>query len=745
MRLMDVEAPQEVRSLGHRCAVRDDGTVREVWLNYALFLRYPKEDVVTQRFAVASLAQLGVATKTQIAEAFDCHRNSVGRMAAALEGKGLQALLTAKPGPRGPWKLDGALRDRVWQLYQRGLKVSAIIARLRRERGTRVSCRSVERIVRERTAEGEGAARQPSLAEARPVALPLFRVVPETPTVAEAEATAPPAGVLEAPSVPPSANGAWGEPAEQELPRVVVQEGPVVHAGAFLLYPALAAMGLVEAFQKVYRPLAGRRYGLRELVLSLFFLWVLGYPSVEAFKGARRRDVGALIGARLAPSVKTLRRKLGELATLRQGHRVVLEMARRCVDRDIVQVGVLYVDGHLKPYYGRRSVGEVWSPQRRMPVPGLAQYFVNDVQGRPLFFLTAQPHRSLTQMLPKLVEEIRALIGERPFTLVFDRGGYSLRLFRDLRGQGVHLLTYRRKPFAPYPQEAFQPQACEFKGRRREFRLHEDTVDLGEAGLLRVIALQRDDGRQTHILTTDRETGAARLACLMINRWGQENFFKYMLQHYALDALHGYGADGVIEEAQVPNPRWRELDREVRDLKERIRGIKEQMGTLAAQRANRKGLRPLRRELQGLEQTLATRKRERAVAPKQVPVRQTERRLDRLDLEKKVLADTIKVAAYNAEAWLLERLERHYQDPRDGREVLRSLLHLKGRLRLEGTDLVVHLAPPEVPRYRRALAGLCADLNGQAPIFPGTTYRLRFTLAGTSMHHQPSHLVGAMS
>jgi hypothetical protein len=142
---------------------------------------------------------------------------------------------------------------------------------------------------------------------------------------------------------------------------------------------------------------------------------------------------------------------------------------------------------------------------------------------------------------------------------------------------------------------------------------------------------------------------------------------------------------------------------------------------------------------------MTARKRERAQEPKQAPASQVGGPRDALDVEKKVLADTIKLAAYNAEAWLLERLERHYQDPRDGREVLRSFFHLKGRLRLEGTDLVVHLTPPEVPRYRRALAGLCADLNGQAPVFPGTTYRLRFTLAGTPVHHQPSHSVGAMS
>ncbi|MDP2950357.1 MAG: hypothetical protein Q8P22_12575 [Chloroflexota bacterium] len=218
-----------------------------------------------------------------------------------------------------------------------------------------------------------------------------------------------------------------------------------------------------------------------------------------------------------------------------------------------------------------------------------------------------------------------------------------------------------------------------------------------------------------------------------------------MRQHYALDALLGYGADGVEEEALVPNPRRKELDREIRQPKARIRGIKEQMGALAAERANRKGFRSLRREVRDLGQTLAARKRERAGMPHQVSMSQCDRHLDRLNLEKKVLADTIKVAAYNAEAWLLERLDRHHEDSRDIREVLRILIRLKGRLRFQGTDLVVNLTPPETSRYRRALEGLCGELNRLATPFPGTPYQIHFTVAGAQVHTTPFSPVGAMS
>lgn len=64
MRLMDVEAPQGVRSLGHRCVVRDDGTVREVWLNCSekgASSSLKRDPVAEPLYAVDSSSEGGLA------------------------------------------------------------------------------------------------------------------------------------------------------------------------------------------------------------------------------------------------------------------------------------------------------------------------------------------------------------------------------------------------------------------------------------------------------------------------------------------------------------------------------------------------------------------------------------------------------------------------------------------------------------------------------------------------------------
>ena len=103
----------------------------------------------------------------------------------------------------------------------------------------------------------------------------------------------------------------------------------------------------------------------------------------------------------------------------------------------------------------------------------------------------------------------------------------------------------------------------------------------------------------------------------------------------------------------------------------------------------------------------------------------------RVQFEKKEFAGTmVKVAAYNAQSWLADRLARHYLNTNDLHDLLRSFAHLSGTLirRADG-GVKVCLQPPDIPLQRRALAGLCADLNLGRPVFPGTGVPLHYEVA----------------
>ena len=77
----------------------------------------------------------------------------------------------------------------------------------------------------------------------------------------------------------------------------------------------------------------------------------------------------------------------------------------------------------------------------RLPMPGTSDYWINDQSGEPLFVITAEANAGLARMLPPLLAEIRTLIGERRITIVFDRGGWSPKLFRNIIAQGFDMIN----------------------------------------------------------------------------------------------------------------------------------------------------------------------------------------------------------------------------------------------------------------------------------------------------------------
>ena len=100
---------------------------------------------------------------------------------------------------------------------------------------------------------------------------------------------------------------------------------------------------------------------------------------------------------------------------------------------------------------------------------------------------------------------------------------------------------------------------------------------------LRLVAVKKKSGGQTHVLATGRltwksleqEVGAedlpaVEIAWWMFSRWSQENWFKYMRTEYALDVLVDYSVELDDATRQVVNPRWRELDRHVASSRRRL-------------------------------------------------------------------------------------------------------------------------------------------------------------------------------
>ena len=239
------------------------------------------------------------------------------------------------------------------------------------------------------------------------------------------------------------------------------------------------------------------------------------------------------------------------------------------------------MDGHFCPYFGQHPTPKGWDGKRRLAAKGHTDVYLHDAQGRVLFFFSQPLNDSLARALPGAVAEIRRVHGDQPFTLVFDRGGYSGDAFRFLQAAGIGFITYLKGRSArrQYPWKRFHRGWFSFEGRRHSYRLFEKKTRLKAVGSMRTILFLGDDGQQIPVLTNLPATvhSAKIVHCLRL-RWRQENSFKFLSEHYAIDQIIQYGATPEAQDRMVPNPQRKALKEQVRTLSKQIQSLEAQLG-----------------------------------------------------------------------------------------------------------------------------------------------------------------------
>jgi transposase len=738
--LFDV-APAPGRAIGRHLRLVESDGLRGVLFGSTAIHVFDASDKEAEAACIATLSRAELASDVDIAAAFGIHRNTVGRLVARFEREGMAAVVPAKRGPKGASKVTPEvialiaghaaelpgwrLRDLVAERAGVSLSLSYVCRLAAEHRGAQLEL------------SGPGArttldARTQEAVDEETVDRD-DRVVDEEAGVVDEEA----GGADDRVGDEPSESGEGGVAGAFDPPAVLPDGVHGRYMGLALYYPALAAVGLVEVARSVFRLPRSERFGVRATTITLFFMTVLSRTTLEAAKHLRRAEFGAMVGSGRAPCVKTLRRKLAELVGQKMAGEFGVRLARRWVDTGIVATAYLYVDGHMKAYTGKRKLQEVWNSQRRMPLPGVESYFVGDGQGRPILFLTEEISTNLAKAMPRVVEAIREVIGDRPFTVIFDRGGYDGNLFAWLTAQKISFITYQRGN-PKLPDSAFARRETRFEGRRVRFMIATDSVKVGKTGPWRRVVIRTKDGHQTPILTNlGPEVGAARIACLMFARWRQENLFKYMTAHHGLDQLVSYGADAADGDTLIPNPERKRLDRQIAEKRKQLAALKADLGDalLDEPKAGRSahGLKIAQagavKRLRSLESDIDTLVAIRKPLPAKIRVADTGQRRDVMRVEHKAIVDRIKISAYNAEEWLLDRLVIHYPNPHDVRDLLRSFAELSGRIDTTENGVVVTLDTPDTPIHRRALRGLVADLNSIGTTFPGTDEPVTYQVA----------------
>ena len=339
-------------------------------------------------------------------------------------------------------------------------------------------------------------------------------------------------------------------------------------AGLLLALPALEETGLLEGARQVYGRLRDGYYGLAATLLTLVFLALAGEPRAEGATRIPPAALGRVLGLDRAPEVKTIRRKLGELAAAGKAADLIMALARRHAAARPQTLGFLYIDGHTRAYHGIRTVQKMHIARLKFPAPATEETWVTGQDGEPVFMVAAEPSESLAGELRRLLPQLRQVVGEgRRVTVCFDRGGWSPALFADITAAGFDLLTWRKGPAPDIGADAFTTISCaDDRGRAHEYDLADTTITLtirdgprkGQTVSLRQVTRRvpaRGGGtRQIHALTSRTDLAAGELCWRLTSRWREENYFRYARTHFALDALDSHAATPDDPDREVPNP-----------------------------------------------------------------------------------------------------------------------------------------------------------------------------------------------
>jgi hypothetical protein len=731
-------------------SLQTEADQRVILVHGVVYSHYSREDRTAEAYALVSLYESGYVDQNDLARSFGYSTRTLRRFQQRLHSGGLNALVRPEGRPAGgSTGPKPTARDRtILRLKTRGLSNRGIGGRLG------LSEMMIRKILRRLGWQPAPEATLPLLSKADPPTEPAT-ISHSSSDHIPLPAAPPPPLQREEPGVKPAAQSFDQNPLDRSMDRLLAALGllddalplfapaqNLPHAGVLLAIPALVASGLLSAAEKIYGNLRPSFYGLRTTLVAYVLLALLRISRPEALKEYPPGELGRIVGLDRMPEVKTLRRKLARLAAGKGSFQLGQEIARQRIREHGHVLGFLYVDGHVRAYHGKHTIPKAYVTRSRLAAPATTDYWVNDKRGDPLFVVTAAANAALTRMLPIVLREVRQLLGpKRRATVVFDRGGWSPKLFRELLALGFDILTYRKGRTRRIAEARFTQHKAKLDGRRVHYLLHEQPVRFLKGKLrLRQITRLTKGGHQTPIVTSRWDLRAIVLAYRMFERWRQENFFKYVREEFLIDALADYEIEPDDPNRSVPNPARKAIEKELRRMRTQLGKLRASYAAITLDVRPRrlprteakKAKEKLRTEIAQAKARLEKLQAQHHALSRRVSVAEAQKghAVVKLSTERKHLTNVLKMVAYQIESDLLELIRPHYKRvDEEGRTLIQTILDDAADIEPTQDQLRITLAPLSSRHRTHPLEILCAALNQTNTVFPGTELQMRYSVA----------------
>jgi hypothetical protein len=532
----------------------------------------------------------------------------------------------------------------------------------------------------------------------------------------------------------------------------------VSHGGVLLALPALLQNGLLARTELL--PMNPAFYALHDILLLLSFMALARVHSIEQLRWVDAGEWGRLLGLDRIPEVRTLREKIAEIT--RNAERIREWQRRQSADwmaEDPEMAGRLYVDGHVRVYFGDQvALLRRYVSRQRLCLRGITDYWVNDQLGKPYFVISTPLTEGLQVMLrQKIVPRLLADVPNQPteqelaadprrhrFVIIVDREGYSPAFFKEMWELRIACQTYHKHPGPDWPTEEFVDQEVRLPcGEIVRMALAERTTQLSNGMDVREIRKLGTDQHQTSVITMDLLSTTAMIMAYMVARWSQENFFRYMAQEFDIDKLAGYQAELFRESGKIVNPAYRQADALVRKqtaiVTRRQREFGQQdlllKGAIEQCPAAVERLATLQAKCEEVEQELVRCKARRAGLAKHINIDDLteDEKIRTLAPVKKLFLDAIKMIAYRAETAMVALVRPVMARADDARSLLQQIFATPADILPDPQTktLTIKLHHLTCGAHDRIAQRLIEELNAAEINYPGTDLRLVYQMVSS--------------
>jgi len=453
--------------------------------------------------------------------------------------------------------------------------------------------------------------------------------------------------------------------------------------------------------------------------------------------------------------------------------------------------GVLYIDGHENPYFGKTNkLPRKFLTRLRLALRATTDYWVNDRIGQPYFSISKSVTTGMINVLkeeivPRLEKDVPNQPTEKQlsvdkllhkFMIVYDREGYSKDFTIDMWEKRIAICTYKKYVKDKWDESEFKEYEIETENGKKEI------IKLAERAILiegkkseklpkrkkqikfiqtnngtrikvvyrhtkkkrqlwvREIRKLTENSHQTSIITSNYKLSNVLIGLYMFARWCQENFFKYMMDNFGIDFLISYLQNNIDDTTELINPQWREIDKKVRSLTTKLKKLQAKFGDLSLegniQEAKMKAYQNKKSQLQediGIYQIeLNELKKKRGEILKRIPFSELkeDEKFKAVYNDRKHFIDALKMLVYRAETAMANTIKHYMAKPAQARTLITQIMKSNADFYVDNNNETIEIRIHHLSTNRNnmALKKLCTDLTQTETTFPNTNMRLVYKL-----------------